>query len=101
LQQALTIVERSLGSNDSDLGVILNNLAQLSQAQGRSEEAEPLFRRALTINEKAFPPDHPDTATTLENYASLLRELNRPREAQPLEQRAKAIRARLSSKSTM
>jgi tetratricopeptide (TPR) repeat protein len=75
----------------------LNNLAQLYQAQGRYEEAEPLFLRALTIKEKALPPDHP--STNLENYASLLREMNLPREAQTLEQRAKAIRTRLSSKS--
>ncbi len=99
LQQALTIAERSLGSDHSYLGVILNNLASLYQDQGRYEEAEPLLRRALTINEQALPPDHPHTATTLENYASLLRELNRPREAQPLEQHAQAMRARLSSKS--
>ena len=99
LQQALTIVERSLGSDHSYLGVILNNLALLYRAQGRYEEAEPLYRRALTISEKALPPDHPDIATILENYASLLREMNRPREAQPLDQRAQAMRARLSSKS--
>jgi len=76
-----------------------DNLAGLSQAQGRSEEADPLYRRALTISEKALPPDRPDTAITLKNYASLLRKLNRPREAQTLDQRAKAIRARSSSKS--
>ena len=99
LQQALTIVECSLGSDDSYLGVILNNLAQLYRAQGRYEEAEPLFQRALAIYEQALPPDHPSTATTLENYASLLRKMNRPREAQPLDQRAQAMRARLSSRS--
>jgi tetratricopeptide (TPR) repeat protein len=80
------------------IGVILNNLGMLYRAQGRSEEAEPLYRRALTIYEQALPPDHPSTAATLENYASVLRELNRPREAQLLEQRAKAMRARLSSR---
>jgi tetratricopeptide (TPR) repeat protein len=78
LQQALTIAECSLGSDNSYLGVILNNLALLSQAQGRYEEAEPLYQRALSINEKALPPDHPSIATTLENYASLLRELAPP-----------------------
>jgi tetratricopeptide (TPR) repeat protein len=101
LQQALTMVERSLGSDHGYLGGILNNLAQLYRAQGRYEEAEPLYRRALTIDEQALPPDHPSTATTLENYAFLLREMNRPGEAQTLEQRAKAIRARVSSKSNM
>jgi tetratricopeptide (TPR) repeat protein len=78
LQQALTMAERSLGSDDSYLGVILNNLTLLSQNQGRYQEAEPLLQRALAIYEQALGPDHPYTATTMENYASLLRELNRP-----------------------
>jgi tetratricopeptide (TPR) repeat protein len=98
LQRALTMVERSLGSDDSYLGVILNNHTLLYRAQGRYEAAEPLYRRALAICEKALPPDHPDTAATLENYANLLRKMNRQAEAQTLEQRAKAMRARLSSR---
>jgi tetratricopeptide (TPR) repeat protein len=98
LQQALTIAERSLGSEHSYLGVILNNLASLYRDQGRYEEAEPLFQRALATCEKALPPDHPNTAFTLENYAKLLREMNRLAEAQTLDQRAKAMRARLSSR---
>ena len=62
-------------------------------AQGRYDEAEPLYQRALTIREKALGPAHPNVATALENYASLLREMDRIPEAIPLETRAQAIRA--------
>jgi tetratricopeptide (TPR) repeat protein len=91
LQQALTVVERSLGSDHSDLGDILDNLACLYWAQGRYEEAEPLLRRALTINEQALPPDHPDTAITLDNLAHLYLVQGRYEEAEPLYRRALTI----------
>ena len=50
---------------------MLNNLASLYQAQGRSADAEPLFKRALAITEKSLGPDHPDVATFLNNLAGL------------------------------
>ena len=44
-----------------------------SQAQGKLDEAEPLYRRGLAISEKALGPDHPGVATTLNNLAQLLK----------------------------
>ena len=40
-------------------------------AQGRYDEAEPLFKRALAINEKALGREHPNTLLALENLSAL------------------------------
>ena len=48
-------------------------------AQGRYEEAEPLYERALAISETALGPEHPDVATSLNNLAALHRAQGRLR----------------------
>jgi tetratricopeptide (TPR) repeat protein len=70
----------------------LNNLAALYRAQGKYDQAEPLYKRALAILEKALGPEHPDVATVLGNYAALLEKTNRQAEAEKLRQRAAKIR---------
>ena len=70
----------------------MNNLARLYHAQGKYDQAEPLYKRALAIREKALRPDHPDVAAVLENYAALLKATNRPAEADKLQQRGDSIR---------
>ena len=39
--------------------------------QGKSAEAESLFKRSLKIDEIALGPEHPTVATTLNNLAIL------------------------------
>ncbi len=41
----------------------------LLKAQGKYEEAEPLYRRALQIRKKALGEEHPDVARSLNNLA--------------------------------
>ncbi len=82
------------GEQDPRFATSLNNLAELYLAQGKSEQAEPLYRRALAIREKALGPEHPLVATFLEMYAGLLHKLNRDAEADKMEARARAIRAK-------
>ncbi|MFL5696157.1 MAG: tetratricopeptide repeat protein [Ktedonobacteraceae bacterium] len=91
LQQALTLAERALGSDDTYLGVILTNLAQLYRDQGPYAKAESLFQRSLAIYEQALPPDHPYTATTLNHLAQFYREQGRYAKAESLFHRALAI----------
>jgi esterase/lipase superfamily enzyme/Flp pilus assembly protein TadD len=62
------------------------------KSQGRTAEAEPLFKRALAIEEKALGPDHPDVGTLLNNLAVLYHSEGRYAEAEPLYKRALAIR---------
>ena len=52
--------------NDPRIATSLNDLAVVYQEQGRSADAEPLFKRALAICEKALGPNHPDVATVAE-----------------------------------
>ena len=44
-------------------------------AQGKLEEALPLYDRALAIDEKVLGPDHPDVAGDLNNKAALLSDM--------------------------
>ena len=95
-KQLLTALQEAenFGPEDPRLAASLNNLAALYQAQGRSAEAEKLFKRALAIVEKALGPEHPTVAQALENYAALLRETGHPRDAAIMAARAKVIRAK-------
>lgn len=70
----------------------LKNLALLYHAQGKYDEAEPLYQRSLAIWEKVLGPEHPAVAQSLDNYASLLREIGRTKEAEVLEERVREIR---------
>ena len=93
-QRSLVILEKALGSDHSDVGQSLNNLALLYQVQGHYTEAEPLYQRSLAISEKALGPEYPEVATSLENYAALLRDTGRGELATTVELRAKAIHAK-------
>ena len=46
-------------------------------AQGRYDDAEPLYKRSLAIWEKALRPDHPSVALSLNNLALLYRRQGR------------------------
>ena len=48
------------------------NSQDSSTAQGKLEEAAPLYKRAVAVWEKALGPDHPLVATGLNNQAMLL-----------------------------
>jgi tetratricopeptide (TPR) repeat protein len=68
-QQLLATLEKTLGRDHPDVGMVVANLALMYQSQDRYAEAEALFRQALTIQEKALGSDHPAVATSLNNLA--------------------------------
>ena len=74
----------------------LNNLAEVYRAEGRWEDAAPLYPRAIAIVEKALGPDHPTLAVLMENYAVVLRRAHRDAEALEMDERARDIRTRHS-----
>ena len=80
--------KKALGPDHPDVAKILNNLAELYRAQGRYEEAEPLYERSRAIAEKALGPDHPAVGTSLNNLAELYRAQGRYEEAEPFLKRA-------------
>jgi tetratricopeptide (TPR) repeat protein len=68
-----------------------NNLALLYHAQGRSDEAEPVFKKLITIYEEALPAGHPVLAIGYNNLAGLYHAQGRSDEAEPLYKKAIAI----------
>lgn len=93
-EQALLILEGSMGPEHTEVAICLNRRARLLTAQKRYVEAEVDFRRAQSITEKHLGPEHLSTLTNLEDYAALLRRMKRPREASLVEHRAKEARER-------
>ncbi len=57
------------------MATTLNTLAWLYKAQGRYEEAEPLYLRSLSIFKAKLPADHPHIKTVQENYDALKKKM--------------------------
>lgn len=79
------------GAESAEYATQLNNLAALYKAQGRLNEAEPLYKEAVVILRAALPEGHPDIATDLNNLAGLYQAQGRLNEAEPLFQEALTI----------
>jgi tetratricopeptide (TPR) repeat protein len=71
---------------------LLNQTGGYLYAQGRYDEAKPLYRRSLQIREQQLGADHPDVATSLNNLAELYRVQGRYGEAKPLYLRSLQIK---------
>jgi tetratricopeptide (TPR) repeat protein len=69
--RALAIFEQALGADHPNVGIICNNLADLSVAQGKYAKAESLFKRTLAIFERKLGVDHPNVAATFHNLRAL------------------------------
>ena len=82
--RAIAIREKVLGPNHPELGLSLNNLAEVYRLLARYSEAEPLYKRAIDIAEKALGPQHPTLALMLGNLALIHFQLGRNAEAEPL-----------------
>ncbi|MDH3669747.1 MAG: tetratricopeptide repeat protein [Gammaproteobacteria bacterium] len=80
-----------MGPEDPRLALSLNNLALVYHAQGRYDEAEPVYKRAISITERALGPDHPNLAASLGNLAELYRTQKKYVEAEPLYREALMI----------
>mmetsp|Transcript_3926 Transcript_3926/g.12056 ORF Transcript_3926/g.12056 Transcript_3926/m.12056 type:complete len:139 (+) Transcript_3926:633-1049(+) len=60
-RRSLEIRESALGGEHHDVAASLNNLAVLSVATGKLQEALPLAERAASIFQQALGPEHPHT----------------------------------------
>ena len=74
---------------------ILQTLAKVEMAQGRTSQSAIALRQALKIDEKVFGPSHASIAPLLGQYAVVLRKLGDEKEAGRLEARAKWIAERI------
>jgi tetratricopeptide (TPR) repeat protein len=96
-----------LGEEHPDVAALLNNLAVSLKAQGKYDEAEPLYRQSLAIIRKVcaihlvassrdhscqvLGEEHPDVAQSLNNLAELLKAQGKYDEAEPLCRQSLAI----------
>ena len=76
-------------------------MANSLNAQGKYDEAEPLYRKALEIRRQVLGEDHPETATRYNNLASNLDAQGKYAEAEPLHRRALEIRRRALKKTIL
>ncbi len=72
METALTIYEQTLGPEHPATAGLLNNLAELSFAQGRYIQAQYLCQNALDICEKRLGSEHPDTITYRQHLTKIL-----------------------------
>jgi tetratricopeptide (TPR) repeat protein len=78
-----------LGKEHRNTLASANSLAEAYKAQGRYDEAEPLFKRTLEGVVRVFGKEHPNTLIIADNLAGLYRLQGRYGKAEPL---AKASR---------
>jgi tetratricopeptide (TPR) repeat protein/CHAT domain-containing protein len=90
-QEALAIIRRHLGEENSDAAMVLDDLARLQNDQASRAEMETLFKQALEIRERVLGPEHPDVGASLNNLAEFYRDVGRNPEALKTYQRALAI----------
>ena len=60
-----------LGDRHPSVATSFNNLALLYYAQGRYEEAEPLYQRSLEICETTLGTEHPHTIAVRNNFRDM------------------------------
>jgi Tfp pilus assembly protein PilF len=69
--EALTIYEKVLGTEQPSIAATYNNIALVYDSQGKYEEALKWNNKALNIREKVLGKEHPDTAATYNNIAAV------------------------------
>jgi tetratricopeptide (TPR) repeat protein len=92
LSKALQIRELVLGAEHPDTAGSLTNLADLYKAQGKYEQAEPLYLRALEILDKVLSPEHPDKISPSNNLAEMYKDQDKYEQAEPLYLKALVIK---------
>ena len=93
--EELRALKRSINRTLAEGGLAagLNNLAEVLHATGRTEEAEPLYRRAREMRAKSLSHREAGVASICDNLADLLEEVGRPEEAREPRSRAREIEA--------
>jgi tetratricopeptide (TPR) repeat protein len=79
------------GDEHPNVATDLYNLEELLRAQGKHDEAEPLYRQSLEISRKVLGEEHSDVVGLLNNLAQLLYTQGKYDEAEPLYRQSLAI----------
>jgi serine/threonine-protein kinase len=73
MKRALAVLEKALGPNDTNVAVVLDNLAGLHREMGDLSTAREEYERALGIEENNRGPNHPTLAYDLMGLARIAR----------------------------
>ena len=92
-RRALEIADRTLGAENPDLIILLNDLTRLYLKQSAYSSAEPLLLRLLELKRNKGE-DHPEVATVLASLAGVRRALGMHESAEQLWRRVLEIRER-------
>src|SRR5215475_13349880 len=90
--RAIPILEKTVGSETSDVAMALNNLAAVYQDRHRYPEAERAYQRALATDERVLGKRHPAVANIINNLATLDLKLRKYAHAESLYLRALEIK---------
>jgi tetratricopeptide (TPR) repeat protein len=90
-EQALRMVEETLGPENIYTSCILFQYAEARRLQGRHEEALAAYDRTIRILTASYGPDHPRLAYIYRRAAISAAKLKRKNETKFYEQRASAI----------
>ena len=78
--------------DDQATNFTLDTLASELQAQGKYDEAEPLYRELLEVSRETYGSRHPNTLASINNLGSLLEDKIPQRRADtPIERRGGRI----------
>jgi len=91
-QEALIILNDTVGEKHPDYLRCLYNLASLYDASGQYAKAEPIYQKVLTARQAVLGRDHPNTAEAFSELASVYYHLGQDAKADSLADEALAIR---------
>ena len=95
LERAMSISQETRGTGGMMTDIIMSRLAGVYGKEGKTADAERMFKTVLTNQESRYGADDPRLSSTLRRYASLLRDMGKADEADQLEHRAQEIMSRL------
>ena len=90
-QEALAVVRRALGPENTRTLAHMNNLAHALTAAGRYGEADPLLRELVDVSRKMLGSEHFQVAMALDNLGKNLEGQGRFLDAEPVLEEALAI----------
>lgn len=94
LYRALALREKLLGTDHTDIAVVLLNIGDTLRQLGEYAAALPPMQRALAIREKGLGPDHPDIAWATSYIGRVYRDVGAYLQALPYFERTLVVRER-------
>lgn len=83
-KEALDLAKQIYGPDHTQVAISINNLAAMYKAQGKFNDAEPLYRDAMAIWEKVFGKESFEVGSSLNNLGDLYLSLGKYDDAETM-----------------